>query len=108
MRAPRAKYCTREGPSCAPCLLSSTTRFWILTLDPSSPRSPMISSRFIGIALVATATLSAGAPAQQQTGSSAATGAHRFPSDDEILRVIKQRVDEKRSAGIVVGIVEDG
>ena len=70
----------------------------------------MISSRLIGIALLASAGLRASAQAQQQAGSSAAapTVARRFPSDDEILRVIKQRVDEKRSAGIVVGILEDG
>ncbi|HEY6829028.1 MAG TPA: serine hydrolase [Gemmatimonadaceae bacterium] len=70
----------------------------------------MIRSRFIGIALVASAALPGSATAQQQTGSSATApaAARRFPSDDEILRVIKQRVDEKRSAGIVVGILEDG
>jgi serine-type D-Ala-D-Ala carboxypeptidase/endopeptidase len=29
-----------------------------------------------------------------------------FPSDAEILAILKQRVDEKRSAGIVVGVLE--
>ncbi len=31
---------------------------------------------------------------------------HNFPSDAEILAILKQRVEEKRSAGIVVGLIE--
>jgi CubicO group peptidase (beta-lactamase class C family) len=70
----------------------------------------MTRSRLIGIAFIASAALRTNALAQQQAGSSASTSAaRRFPNDDEILRIIKQRVDEKRSAGIVIGILdEDG
>ncbi len=39
--------------------------------------------------------------------SPAITGAQQvFPSDSAVLSIIKQRVEEKRSAGIVVGILE--
>jgi len=45
--------------------------------------------------------------AQQQTGTSA-TAAHSrvIASDADILALIKQRVDEKRSAGIVIGVID--
>ena len=45
--------------------------------------------------------------AQQQTGISA-TAAHSrvIASDADILALIKQRVDEKRSAGIVIGVID--
>ena len=47
-------------------------------------------------------------PAQQQsaTTGNSAPQATSLPSDAEILAVIKQRVDEKRSAGIVVGVID--
>src|SRR5262249_45354007 len=35
----------------------------------------------------------------------AQTGAGAFPSDSVVFAIIKQRVDEKRSAGIVVGLL---
>jgi CubicO group peptidase (beta-lactamase class C family) len=44
----------------------------------------------------------------QQSNTSEAAAARGFPSDAEILAILKQRVDEKRSAGIVVGILEAG
>jgi CubicO group peptidase (beta-lactamase class C family) len=40
--------------------------------------------------------------AQQQTG----TAARALSSDADILALIKQRVDEKRSAGIVIGVLD--
>lgn len=45
--------------------------------------------------------------AQQQTGAAgrAAASSRALPSDAEILALIKQRVDEKRSAGIVIGVL---
>ena len=43
--------------------------------------------------------------AQQQTNTPVAAP-REFLSDAEILSIIKQRVDDKRSAGIVVGILE--
>ena len=47
------------------------------------------------------------AVAQQQAGSAQSSArADAFLSDADILAIIKQRVDEKRSAGIVVGILE--
>jgi len=44
-------------------------------------------------------------PAQQPTAPPAAS-ARALPSDDEILSIIRQRVQEKRSAGIVVGVID--
>ncbi len=35
-----------------------------------------------------------------------ATGVRPFPSDAEVLAIIKKRVEEKRSAGIVIGLLE--
>ena len=49
------------------------------------------------------------ARAQTQTGAPSAgtaTKASAFVSDDQILGIIRQRVEEKRSAGIVVGLLE--
>jgi len=56
------------------------------------------------MALTLALTLAAGISAQQRTG--AADHTHGFVSDADILAIIKQRVEEKRSAGIVVGVVE--
>ncbi|HEX6628800.1 MAG TPA: serine hydrolase, partial [Gemmatimonadaceae bacterium] len=47
-------------------------------------------------------------PAQQQSASTGSSTAQAtgLPSDAEILAIIKQRVDDKRSAGIVVGVID--
>ncbi|HKO19762.1 MAG TPA: serine hydrolase, partial [Acidobacteriaceae bacterium] len=58
--------------------------------------------------LLACAVTTGSALAQQQTGV-AATAAPRswtIAPSDQILSIIKQRVEEKRSAGIVVGVVD--
>ena len=46
--------------------------------------------------------------AQRQTGAaaSAAAPSRALTSDADILALIKQRVDEKRSAGIVIGVLD--
>lgn len=44
------------------------------------------------------------AHAQQQAGSTTARAS--LPSDSAVLAIIRQRVDEKRSPGIVVGLVD--
>lgn len=54
--------------------------------------------------LVALATQSAAV--QSQTATVATTTAHALPSDSAILSIIRQRVEEKRSAGIVVGVID--
>ena len=54
--------------------------------------------------VLASAAPATAATAQQQTGSAKQPPA--FLSDAEVLSLIKQRVDDKRSAGIVVGILE--
>ena len=41
-----------------------------------------------------------------RSASAQAGAARAFPTDAEVLAIIKQRVDEKRSAGIVVGLLE--
>ena len=62
----------------------------------------------IGAYVALSVAMPLAAVAQQQTGAAAQPAARpaAFLSDEEILSIIKQRVDEKRSAGIVVGIVE--
>lgn len=68
----------------------------------------MLRHRFAAAAsalLVAPASLLV---AQQRAPDAGAAGltARAFPPDSSILAIIKQRVDDKRSAGIVVGILE--
>ena len=56
------------------------------------------------LGLVASSQISA----QQQTGAatSASSSARALPADAEIMSIIKQRVDDKRSAGIVIGVLD--
>jgi CubicO group peptidase (beta-lactamase class C family) len=67
-----------------------------------------VNPRLSALALLASSLAFSAAGAQQQTGGAATTSVRRFTiaSDPEILSIIKQRVDEKRSAGIVVGVVD--
>src|SRR5438093_210548 len=58
----------------------------------------------LSVGLIA-ATLPAVARSQPAAANSPAM-ARAFPSDSAILAIIKQRVEEKRSAGIVVGLIE--
>src|SRR5262245_3997493 len=44
----------------------------------------------------------------QRAAQAAAPAAAGFPSDGAVLEIIRARVQEKRSAGIVVGLVEHG
>lgn len=63
----------------------------------------------VSLSLACTSAIPLPARAQQPTAAPAPTRAERprdFPSDAAILSIIKQRVDEKRSAGIVVGVLE--
>ena len=66
--------------------------------------------RSIRLTLLALLGTIAAAPlyAQQQAGATpkASARATSLTSDAEILALIKQRVDEKRSAGIVVGVID--
>lgn len=57
------------------------------------------------IALLALGLLPRSAHTQQPAVPSAA-GLRTFPSDSEVLAIIRQHVEEKRSAGIVVGLLE--
>src|SRR5689334_11382637 len=41
-----------------------------------------------------------------QSPATSASSARAFPSDSAVLAIIRQRVEEKRSAGIVVGLLE--
>jgi CubicO group peptidase (beta-lactamase class C family) len=69
----------------------------------------MLRLRSAALAFVAVAAASSRTThAQQQAGNRAATAARPsgLPSDADILSIIKQRVDEKRSAGIVVGVID--
>ncbi len=62
-------------------------------------RRSLFYARFIAVALPAVMT-------SQQPASASASTSRGFPSDSAVLAIIKQRVEEKRSAGIVVGILE--
>lgn len=66
----------------------------------------MLRVRLTTLALLG--ALIAGVPvaAQQPAVSTAGAAQVRLPSDADILAIIKQRVDDKRSAGIVVGVIE--
>jgi D-alanyl-D-alanine-carboxypeptidase/D-alanyl-D-alanine-endopeptidase len=67
------------------------------------------ASRALARLLVAVATVAALLPAAartQQAAGQAGAAAQAFPSDAAVLAIIKQRVEAKRSAGIVVGLLE--
>src|SRR4051812_40479479 len=66
----------------------------------------MLAPRITQFALLG--ALVAGAPvvAQQPVVSAPASAQSALPSDADILAIIKQRVDDKRSAGIVVGVID--
>ena len=66
----------------------------------------MIRSRLTALALFSATLAPAIATRAQQSEPAHAATARLLPSDAEILAIIKQRVDEKRSAGIVVGVLE--
>jgi len=64
----------------------------------------MRALRLTALAILVTLTTRSAA-AQSQTATATAT-AHVLPSDSAILSIIRQRVEEKRSAGIVVGVID--
>jgi len=64
---------------------------------PGHPGIPF--ARMRPVLLVLSALSSAPAAAQQPAP-------HSFPSDSAVLAIIRQRVEEKRAAGIVVGLLE--
>jgi CubicO group peptidase (beta-lactamase class C family) len=57
------------------------------------------------VAVVATLAIAATAAAQSPSAA-APVGVRTFPSDSEVLAIIRQRIAEKRSAGIVIGLVD--
>ena len=61
--------------------------------------------RTLAVLTVVALTSPVAAHAQQAAPTSIAES-RAFPSDSAILAIIKQRVDDKRSAGIVVGLLE--
>src|SRR5690349_16001674 len=67
----------------------------------------MFMIRLTALMLLVGVAASPSLHAQQQTGAAAAVAHSRaLPSDADILAIIKQRVDEKRSAGIVIGVID--
>jgi CubicO group peptidase (beta-lactamase class C family) len=64
----------------------------------------MRGARVASIVFLAGA-LATGAPAQSQSAT-ASSSARALPPDSAILAIITQRVSEKRSAGIVVGVID--
>ena len=63
-----------------------------------------VSTLFVVVALTPALALPSSAAAQARV--SPAPGRSTFPSDSAVLAILKQRVAEKRSAGIVVGLME--
>jgi CubicO group peptidase (beta-lactamase class C family) len=69
----------------------------------------MLRLRFAAVVVVLLALSSARpvtARGQQSGAAVTAASARTFPSDAEVLAIIKQRVEEKRSAGIVIGLLD--
>src|SRR5690348_6577131 len=68
----------------------------------------MFAFRLTVIALLGSIISSPGLGAQQpaSAASAAAPRPKALPSDSEMLAIIKQRVSEKRSAGIVIGVID--
>jgi len=66
----------------------------------------IVTARLTNLALLV--ALIAGVPLIAQQPAAPASGAAQvgLPSDAEVLALIKQRVDDKRSAGIVVGLID--
>jgi serine-type D-Ala-D-Ala carboxypeptidase/endopeptidase len=65
-----------------------------------------VLTRPLTLAFLASLFVAVPAAAQQPAGSTPAVAESSLPSDAEILGIIKQRVEDKRSAGIVVGVVD--
>ena len=64
----------------------------------------MHARRLATLAVLALSTLSPSAARAQQTSAAPATS-RIAPSDAELLAIIRQRIAEKRSAGIVIGVL---
>ena len=62
--------------------------------------------RFTACALLLPALFTPSLAAHSQSAATATTSERGFPSDSAVLAIIRQRVEEKRSAGIVVGLLE--
>lgn len=62
--------------------------------------------RFAAFLLLIPALFASPADAHAQSATMGAPATRSFPSDSAVLSIIRQRVEEKRSAGIVVGLLE--
>ena len=62
--------------------------------------------RFAAFLLLIPALFASPADAHAQSATMGAAATRSFPSDSAVLSIIRQRVEEKRSAGIVVGLLE--
>jgi CubicO group peptidase (beta-lactamase class C family) len=71
-----------------------------------SPTTPAPVSRTRTVVALSALALAAYPAYAQQSAAPASAMMWTFPSDPDVLSIIKQRVDEKRSAGIVVGMLE--
>src|SRR5262245_20928016 len=67
------------------------------------PTSHIPRIAFVLLALATGLRLTAFA---QHVAQPAVSAASTFPSDSAVLEIIRERVQEKRSAGIVVGLIE--
>src|SRR5439155_8208565 len=62
--------------------------------------------RPLSVIVIALLAVSCATAQQAGTPTPAAAAARALASDSEILAIIKQRVDDKRSAGIVIGVLD--
>ena len=81
-------------------------RFVFLPVNASHSASRTIMHRFTASLLLLPTLLTSPVGAHAQSSATTAAAARSFPSDSAVLAVIRQRVEEKRSAGIVVGLLE--
>jgi len=65
-----------------------------------------VTLRLTTLALLGALVIGGPVTAQQSAPSTSVTAQAGLPSDADILAIIKKRVDEKRSAGMVVGVID--
>lgn len=68
--------------------------------------TPFRSVRALTIVALAIAAISPSLPAQQLQSAGSASAPRAFPPDSAVYSILKQRVEDKRSAGIVVGLLD--
>jgi D-alanyl-D-alanine-carboxypeptidase/D-alanyl-D-alanine-endopeptidase len=88
----------------------SSTAEWYLHIVLCRTHTPRVilmhALRLVTLGVIALSVVSRPSAARAQQTSAAPAASRAVPSDSAILAIIKQRIAEKRSAGIVVGVLE--